>query len=253
MAEQYSRHITFESVPNFRDIGGYRTRDGYTVAWRRLFRSGELCRMTGSDFSKLTEEIGLTSVIDLRSSFEIERAGHRAALRSRNEILSMYPLYPTAAIREADERRYKECANMGEFYLQLVRQREFGRRIIEALEVIAEPENHPLVFHCAIGKDRTGILAAVLLSVLGVADKDIIKDYSLSTPYMEELLSSADNDAKMEEAIKNLPRYFWDAAPDSMALFLSTLRREYGSTKGYLESAGVESSLIVRLEKALLT
>lgn len=155
--------------------------------------------------------------------------------------------------RKADEQRFKEFTNMGQFYLYLVRQREFDKRIVAALKIIAEPGNHPLVFHCAIGKDRTGILAAVLLSVLGVKDEDIIEDYSLSTPYMEVLLEHMSNDPKMAEMAGHLPGYFWEAAPESMALFLSTLRREYGSVRDYLKARGVEPSLIERLESSLLT
>ena len=75
MAESYTRHIKFENVINFRDLGGYRARDGYIVAWRRLFRSGDFRNMTRNDLNLLTEEIGLNSVIDLRSSIEVERQG----------------------------------------------------------------------------------------------------------------------------------------------------------------------------------
>jgi protein-tyrosine phosphatase len=252
IAEQHTRQITFDSISNFRDLGGYKASRGQTVAWRRLFRSGDLRNMTRRDFTILREEIGLTSVIDLRSNIEIEKQGVGTLSESGIKYYNV-SFISDGGDKEANERRYKECSNMGEFYLQLVRQKEFGKRIIEALEVIAKPENHPLVFHCAIGKDRTGILAAILLSVLDVADEDIIEDYSLSTPYMEKLLSSIDTEPKMAEAVKNLPRYFWDAAPESMVLFLSTIRKEYGSARGYLESLNSESSLIERLEKALLT
>lgn len=251
MSELYSRHIKFEHVINFRDLGGYRARDGYTVAWRRLFRSGEFRNMTRSDFNLLTGEIGVTSVIDLRSSIEVERQG--VGLLSEADIRYHNISFLAGGNREEDERLFKEFTNMGEFYLHLVRKSEFGERIAAALEIIAEPENHPLVFHCAIGKDRTGILAAVLLSVLGVKDEDIIEDYSLSAPYMEELLERINNDPEMAKAIKPLPDYFWKAAPESMALFLSTLRREYGSVRDYVKAQGVEPSLIKRLESSLLT
>ncbi len=240
-----------EQVINFRDLGGYRARDGYTVAWRRLFRSGEFRNMTGSDLERLTGEIGLTSVLDLRTSMEVERQG--IGLLSRGSIKYHNISFITGGNREEDERLFREITNMGEFYLHLVRKSEFGGRIVRALEVIAEPENHPLVFHCAIGKDRTGILAAVLLSVLGVRDEDIIEDYSLSTPYMEELLERINNDPEMAKDVIPLPDFFWKAAPESMSLFLSTLKREYGSVSDYLTAQGAEPSLIQRLGSALLT
>lgn len=251
MARQYSRHIRFDRVINFRDMGGYPARDGYTVAWRRLYRSGEFRNMTRSDLARLTGEIGVTSVIDLRSGMEVERQG--IGLLAEGGIKYHNISFMVGGNREEDERLFREMTNMGEFYLHLVRQGEFGRRIAAALEIIAEPENHPLVFHCAIGKDRTGILAAVLLSVLGVADEDIIADYTLSAPYMEELLERINSDPKMAKNIKPLPGYFWEAAPESMALFLSTLRREYGSVRDYLQAQGVTPNLINRLESALLT
>ena len=251
MTELYSRHISFESVPNFRDIGGYRTRDGHTVTWRRLFRSGELGNMTRSDFDRLTEDIGVTSVIDLRSSMEVERQG--VGLLTEAGIKYHNISFIAGVNRDEDERLFREFTNMGQFYLHLVRHSEFGERVVAALKIIAEPENHPLVFHCAIGKDRTGILAAILLSALGVEDEDIIEDYSLSTPYMEELLDRMNNEPKMAEFARHLPGYIWQAAPESMALFLSTLQREYGSVRDYLSAQGVEPSLIQRLEGALLT
>lgn len=252
MAEKYSRHLRFESVTNFRDIGGYRTRRGRKVAWRRVFRSGEFARITRADFNRLMEEVGPMAVVDLRSKMEVERQGigllSEAGIKYHN-----ISFMADGGDRKADEERYKKFKNMGEFYLDLMPRKEYGRRIIEALEVIASPENHPVVFNCAVGKDRTGILAAVLLSVLGVADEDIIEDYSLSGPYMEELLIKISGDPKIAEGAKALPDYFWKASPESMALLLNTLRQDHGSIKGYLEFMGSEPSLVERLEKALLT
>lgn len=70
-SQSLSRQIEFESIFNFRDLGGYPTSDGNAVTWRRLFRSGQLHEMTKGDFKRLREHIGLASVIDLRSTFEI--------------------------------------------------------------------------------------------------------------------------------------------------------------------------------------
>ena len=253
MVEQYSRHIIFESVSNFRDIGGYRTRDGYTVAWRRLFRSGELRNMTQDDFKRLTSELGVVSVIDLRSGSELENNG-KGLLEGSDIKYCNIAFMTDDDDPEANDNRYAHCTNMGEFYLEMARQKEFGQKIVEALEVIADPMNHPIVFHCAVGKDRTGMLAAVLLSLLGVAENDIIEDYALSEPYMDELLARLKNNLpKSGGPPMDIPEYFWKATPESMTLFLSTLRHEYGSINGYLEHMGMEPSLVGRLESALLT
>ena len=165
--------------------------------------------MTANEFKRLMAETDLNSVIDLRSAFEVERQG--IGLLAGADIRYHSVPFMTGANRAEDDRLLHQCSSMGEFYLYVVRKREYGSQIVAALEVIAVPENHPLVFHCAVGKDRTGILAAVLLSVLGVADKDIIEDYTLSEPYMNELLEKLKNNSKDGEGIPPLPDFFWKA------------------------------------------
>lgn len=250
MTGLYSRHLNFERITNFRDIGGYPAQDGRAVAWRRLFRSGDFRDMTRNDLERFTGEIGVTSVIDLRSQEEVEKRG--IGLLAEADIKYHNVSFIAGTDRAEGERLFKECTNMGEFYLYIIRHSEFGKRIVAALEIIANPAYHPLVFHCAIGKDRTGILAAVLLSILGVADDVIIQDYSLSESYMDEIIAQADDNPEIAEAVRHLPEFFWKAAPESMNMFLSTLRQEYGSVKDYLETQGVEKSLVSRLEDALL-
>jgi protein-tyrosine phosphatase len=251
MAEKFDRHLKFNSVLNFRDIGGYRRRQGKTVAWRRIFRCGEFRNITEPDMKRLTEELGVNSIIDLRNGFELENHG-KGRLEGSNIKYCNIAFMADGGDPEANARRYSQLTNMGDFYLQLARQKDFGKKIVEALEVIADPGNHPLVFHCAVGKDRTGMLAAVLLSLLGVDEKDIIDDYALSEPYMDELM------AKIKVAPPNggpsmdIPGYFWKASPSSMELFLSTICKEYGSVPQYVAAMGGQPDLAERLAKALL-
>lgn len=240
-----------ESVINFRDLGGYRTRDGRGIVWRRIFRSGELGNINQADFSRLTDEIALSSVLDLRGAAETERFDTSFLLEAGIRYHNI-PFMTEAGVREKENRLSSQISNMGEFYLHLVRDRQFGERIIEALEIIAEPANQPLVFHCAIGKDRTGILAAVLLNILGVEKESIIEDYCLSAPYMVEFLKEVKKDPEMATFIDRHPDFFWTAVPESMSLFLNTLQEEYGSVREYLEKHGAGASLVERLEAALL-
>jgi protein-tyrosine phosphatase len=268
--QSYPRHIRFEAVFNFRDLGGYWTRGGQTVAWRRLFRSSELHHMTSHDVIQLKEEIKLRSVIDLRSPRELEpfsllnEAGAEyyniPLIDSGNDKENVYQnfsnmgeVYSHLVGHNDGENLYQEFSNMGEVYSYLVGHEEFGRRLVKALEIIAEPDNLPLVFHCSAGKDRTGILTAIVLGILGVTDEDIIEDYTLTAPHMKKLINRWNNDPKALEAFKNLPEYMLEASSESMTLFLSTLKREYGSARGYVEAHGGEVSLIHRLETALLS
>ncbi len=251
MVKKYSREINFDNVPNFRDLGGLRARGGRSVVRRRVFRSSEFSNMTRNDYDRLTKEIRLAAVIDLRSAEERERQG--IGLLSETGIKFHNISFLTdGGNKNADEKRFTEFPGMGEFYVYLVKNKWFGQRIVEALEIIAAPENHPLVFHCAVGKDRTGLLAAFLLSALGVADKDVIEDYALSGPPMQIIIKRLNSKPETAGFVTRIPAYFWGAAPESMDLLLATLKKDYGSTVGYLKENGADSSLVKRLEKALL-
>jgi protein-tyrosine phosphatase len=109
------------------------------------------------------------------------------------------------------------------------------------------------VFHCTAGKDRTGILAAVLLSVLGVPDEDIAKDYCLTGPHIEALYQRLKNEAKNMKLPIELPEFFWKTEPESITLLMASFRKEYGSTVDYLEAHGAEPALVNRLKSTLLT
>jgi protein-tyrosine phosphatase len=252
MTEKHDRHLRFKSVTNFRDIGGYRTPQGRTVAWRRIYRSGELARISQEEYDRLIKEIRLNAIVDLRSDFEIVRQGTGLPEGTKIKYYNIAFITDGGKTADVEAHRYETFNNMGQFYLDIAQNKGFGGKIVRALEVIAEPKNHPLVFNCAIGKDRTGILAAMLLSSLGVAEEDIIEDYSLSDQYMSELRRALESHGNIPDDVKRLPDFFWRADPASMTLFLTTLRKEYGSIEDYLKHMGAEKFLAKRLEKALL-
>ena len=130
----------------------------------------------------------------------------------------------------------------------------YGEGIVQALRTIAEPTALPAVIHCSAGKDRTGLVAAALLGVLGVNDEDIVRDYALTARYMPGLLDHWwKNDSKTESnRYQRLPPYIYDARPESMEHVLDTLNRRYGGMRGYVRRHGGDAALIHNLEKALL-
>jgi protein-tyrosine phosphatase len=166
MSQSYPRHIYFESVPNFRDLGGYRTHDGRAVAWRRLFRSAALHKMNDRDIARLKQEISPRAVMDLRRSPKDPEKDPEVILfkeigaRHYPIPFSTWPgpsKRPDSSPYVKDEAKANPNAtNMGEIYLYRITERPFGKRLVDALEIIAERNNHPLVFHCTAGKDRTG-------------------------------------------------------------------------------------------------
>jgi protein-tyrosine phosphatase len=286
--QSYSKEIKFDGIINCRDLGGYKAEGNRTVAWRRLFRSGYIHPMTEGDLRRLKEELKLTSVIDLRrnnagqnkevsllnsagikyfntpflsyqkeelkltSVIDLRRnnAGQNKEVSLLNSAGIKY--FNTPFLSYQKEELNYDFTNMGEAFLFRIRHKEYAKPLIDALEIIADPKNHPLLFHCGAGKDRSGLLAAFVLSVLGVADKDIVSDYALSAQYMPDMVKRLMQDPETPDDVKNLPAYTWEATAASMALFLSVLKQEFGSARRYLEMNGADKSLFERLEKALL-
>jgi protein-tyrosine phosphatase len=240
----------FESLPNFRDLGGHKARGGRTIARGRVYRSAELVNISQPDCERLTKEIGLVSIIDLRS--ELERKRHGIGPLSKIKIQHYHVNMITDDDRAADAVRYKNITDIGDFYLSIICKNEFALLVVKTLEIIAETQNHPLVVHCAVGKDRTGLVSAFLLSALGVSDEDIIADYIKSAPYTLGMYERFNADPEKTVFANAFPHFFWDADPNSMNKLLSAVKKDYGSAEGYLKSNGADATLVKRLEKALL-
>jgi protein-tyrosine phosphatase len=249
----YSRKITIDFVGNLRDLGGYRSSGGRPIAWRRLFRSAELRHRNEEDVALFRQVTGVKAVLDLRGDLEIKQPSVDLLTGGGIHYLNI-PLIAggRGPGSDGEDELFKRFKNMGEFYLMMLRHPDFGRKLVAALEFIAEPANQPVLFHCTVGKDRTGILAASVLGVLGIPEPDIIADYNLTTPFMagfKERMKETDQGARM---VEDLPAYFWEASPESMSLVLSEIRREFGSLRSYLENHGAGAGLFEMLENSLL-
>jgi hypothetical protein len=125
--------------------------------------------------------------------------------------------------------------------------------IARALRILGEPESLPLVFHCAAGKDRTGVVAAILLSLLGVGDDDIATDYSLSRlgmPRFKEWVIATYPEAA--DAMSDQPSAFLDAPAEAMHLFLERVRTAFGSVHDYAAGLGVTDETLTAVRANLL-
>src|SRR5258706_114549 len=115
-------------------------------------------------------------------------------------------------------------------------------------------EADPAVFHCAAGKDRTGVLAAVILGLLGVDDDTIAADYGLSKAAMDSLLEwMRANVPESLDAMTDQPAAFLDAPPHAMQRVLEVVRSRYGTMAGYVEAIGVPSPVVTALRDNLLS
>ncbi|MBB4886221.1 tyrosine-protein phosphatase [Streptomyces netropsis] len=239
------RHIEFERLHNFRDLGGYRTDDGRTLRWGRLYRSDSLHKLQGEDWERFLA-LGVRTVIDLRYPWEIARSGRvpeHSQLAYHNLSVEHRP-YDQAAIDPAlDPWRY-----LADRYAEVAL--DGAEELRQALGVIASG-SEPLVFHCQSGKDRTGLLASLVLSLLGVAEEDVLADFALTELATERLVA----DWRAAHPTRELVWPGYGRAPEEvMRLFLADLAAEYGSVHGYAtERLGVDDDLISQLRTQLLT
>ncbi|MFD9396012.1 GNAT family N-acetyltransferase [Streptomyces sp. NPDC060000] len=224
------RHIPFETLHNFRDLGGYPTGTGHRVRAGRLFRADSLGKLRPDtpDWDRFLA-LGIRTVIDLRHPWEAESRGRipeHDSFTYRNLSIEHRPYDQPSLTPDVDpgpylSARFMEVAEDG------------TKEIAAALELVARA-HEGLVFHCASGKDRTGQLAALVLGLLGVPDEVIIEDFSLTELATEALL--ADWSARNEGRVPVWPSF--GRAPESvMRLFLEALRGRYGSLEAYVSQA----------------
>jgi len=256
MENSHSRLVEFESIFNFRDMGGYRAKNGRKIAWKRLFRSAELHHMTEGDASKFSDEINIRSVIDLRDAKSGENLEIGAIKNLDVQHFSMPLVIISGGNTEYDDeeetRIFQGFTNCGEIYLYRLNTGDFGRQIVQVLDIIADGHNLPLVFHCSAGKDRSGVIAAMILGILGVDDRDIVDDYTQTALHMEKIIQRWNREPVFTEIMSNLQPYQLQAVPESMETILSGIQKDYGSIRRYLLANGAEPALFDRLEKALL-
>jgi protein-tyrosine phosphatase len=244
-AEPYPRNLGFSGAYNFRDVGGYAGLDGRTVRWRRLFRSDALHRLDEHDAETFTR-LGVRTVIDLRRPFEIDRYPRVAEhydLDYRNLVLQHVDWdaveQPAADVRDrwlAD--RYLNFAEDGH------------EALLASLQIIADPRRAPVVVHCMAGKDRTGTVCALTLSLLGVSDEDVAADYALTTEAMRPLTTYLME--KQPSAVEGKEHMF-DSPPGAMTTFLADLRARHGSVEAYVREIGLTGEEIAALREHLLT
>lgn len=182
-----NRHIPLSGQPNFRDLGGYQTADGRHVKWGVVYRSGELSQLSEADVGKLGE-LGIKSVVDLRSPQEVSARG--ASRTPRGTRLLPLPIASSDVFAKLIPMFLEgDFSQVPPDLLARVNRllvSDFSEQFGGLLRAIGDPSNRPLVFHCTQGKDRAGFGAAMVLSALGVPWDTVVEDYLLSNRFREE-------------------------------------------------------------------
>jgi protein-tyrosine phosphatase len=255
----HERHIKLEGQPNFRDLGGYKTTDGHTVKWGLIYRAGQLSKLTASDLSKL-KELGIRTVVDLRGPAEVERGKDLLPEGARGVNfpidINRLPKEPTSP---------GSTAPQGDFMLQATRSIMVNRTDVYAglIRELAVPQNRPLVFHCTAGKDRAGVGAAIILTLLGVPWETVREDYLLSNYYRKEenerdLKNIRDSIAKRdgippEKVDMSSYETMYYVKPEYIDAAHQAVIKKYGSMGNYLKQGlGISDETINRLRSELL-
>lgn len=239
------RAVTFANIHNFRDMGGFSGLDGATVRRGQLYRSDDLSRVVGED-QAIFQALGVRTVVDLRRPVEIDNIGRIPSFDgfTYHHVHLDYPSWPARSFANTSER----AEYVTERYLEMAETATAG--LGRTLRMIADAEYAPLVFHCIAGKDRTGVVAALTLSLLGVSDQDIADDYHLSE------LAEAANWAWYASRDSNLVDKRWQAItvspPEGMLDFLTELRRRHGTVEAYAQGIGVTPADLTALRTHLL-
>lgn len=243
------RRVALVGALNFRDLGGYPTVDGATTRWRTIFRADGLDRLTDTDLGTL-RRVSIRTVVDLRTTAELDERGrfpvesHPVSYHHLSIIDQTWDMdTPMASIGSPAEflfDAYRTMLDAG------------AERFAAALHVLAGTDALPAVFHCAVGKDRTGLLAALLLGALGVPRQVIVDDYALTQPSMDQLVERLRGDPEKASILDHVPAAFFAADPAAMDRVIDELERSFGSVHGYVRSIGVSDDAIDRLRELLL-
>jgi protein-tyrosine phosphatase len=243
-----TRRIDLLGPVNFRDLGGYPTADGRTTRWGRVYRSDSLHRLDPADGPRLAD-LGIATAIDFRANDELERIG--IGPLGDLEVRHVHLATIDRALHGREMPDVSQMRTAAEIYFTML---ETGApSYAEALRELAEPGALPAVFFCMAGKDRTGVFAAMLLGLLGVADEDIVADYALTAEVIEEIHERHRREVPgIDEQWSRLPADIAGAVPKTMEGLLAAIHDRFGSWADYAGTIGVPATTLDALRTELL-
>ena len=250
-----SRILDWEGCFNVRDLGGLAAGKGLRLRWGALVRSDLPVRLTDRGRQALIDH-GVRLIVDLRFVDEVVVDWETYPFKGEDGAVG--PAYRNVPFHQwggsgPDEQHvalYRAAQSRGELIqLDLDLNRE---GIAAAVAAIADAPEGAVLVHCHAGKDRTGIVVALILSLLGVSDSDMADDYALTArnlePLILEWLNSMSDDPNERQRLREMAMPAHDAMLDGLAY----LRSRYGSAEAYLRAGGVTDEQLARLRGRLL-
>ena len=252
--------IELDGAVNVRDLGGLPTGDGGTIVPGRLLRSENLQELSAGDVSRLVDEIGLTTVVDLRSANEVAvegpapldalpgvRHAHHPVLREFLNVSDTAKAALLTEMAEEDLERYPDDFMTGHYLGYLENRPE---EVIGALRSIATAPGAAIV-HCAAGKDRTGVVVALALTVAGVEPEVVVDDYMATDERLEAIVERLARSRMYTSDMSSRPVRAHAPRAETMKAFLEQLDTRYGGLDTWLAGHGFGPDDVSRLRAKL--
>ncbi|HEY0071229.1 MAG TPA: tyrosine-protein phosphatase [Chloroflexia bacterium] len=245
--EEQTRYLAWDACYNAREVGGYPAANGRHTRWRALVRADNLHRLTPEGQAAL-RDYGVRTIIDLRMAHELEMHPNPFAGQGTGDG----PRYLHLPLLDSDtDAAFDAAQAAGSEYIVIVeRGKELVATVIKA--VAASLKEGGVLVHCHGGKDRTGIVVALLLSLVGVPRETIAEDYAISEARLEPAHSEwLEEQAKLHGHPVERPHWMY-SRPEKMAGLLAYLDQHYGGVEGYLEACGVTQDEMAQIRKHLI-
>jgi protein-tyrosine phosphatase len=253
--------IELDGAVNVRDLGALATDDGQVTAKHRLLRGDNLQDLSPSDVRTLVTDIGVTTVVDLRSPGEVTSEGpgpltrvgsvrhaYHSVLPERGTATDAAAADALALRRDGAKSRYPDDIRCG-YYLGYLEDRP--EQVVGALRSIAQSAGAALV-NCAAGKDRTGVVVAMALTAVGVRRETVVADYAASAERMEAILARLRASKTYASDVDAVPATEQAPRPQTMAAFLDQLDSRHGGVLGWLAARGFGASDVRSLRAKLV-
>ncbi|CRG87644.1 hypothetical protein PISL3812_04664 [Talaromyces islandicus] len=240
--------VHVDGIPNFRDIGGYSISDSSSTRRNFIFRSALPTRVTAEGLKTLTQDLGVHTVYDLRSNVELRKDNAPSLLTSAEDITVLHrPVFPeTDASPQALAKRWANYMSDNgtegfvAAYTEILQDGAGAYKVI--FEHVRDQPEKPFLVHCTAGKDRTGVIVALLLLVAGVKEYDVVGDeYALTETAFDPKIRAALAGKALKEMGPNADeagvKRMFSARKENMVATLELIEKKYGGAEGYLKTA----------------
>jgi len=247
------KRIPLETLVNVRDLGGFAARHGKVTKYGVFLRSDCPINLSQHDLEFL-QEYGITLSIDLRGNDEVEKtpsslskiSGHTYIHCPVSEDHSVLKSNSSKELPSPEEGNF----DLGDTYVDIA---ETAKAWVKRVFTICAQWDGGVLYHCFLGKDRAGIITALLLGACGVCDTDILMDYSASMSCLRPRYNNMHPEMLPQK--RGRPDYCWGffgSVPESMETLLYHLHEKYGGVTAYLQTCGISEESIHKLQQKLL-